>query len=629
MPTYLTAQYKDKEAVKRLGAKFDFDRRAWYVPDGKELAPFKAWLPAAVVAEHQELLAPITTLPAKGVRLYSLLAEIGGVVTAQYKQPVWVLAELLKVSTAAAGHVYLDLVDENCAARAHIWAGSARKVIEPWQKATGMDLGPNIKVLLQVEVEFTGRHGLAFNVVAIDPEYSLGDLEARKRKIIETLRAEGVFDSNRRLPAPWDFNHVLVLAPHEAAGLGDFMAEARALRELGICQFTLVHSRFQGDGACREMIHALAGALATLHYLPPDAVVVIRGGGPTNDLAWLNDLDLTRYLATLPVPVITGIGHERDRTTLDDVAHTYSDTPSKAIAHIFKIIQQRTQEAQAGMEEIHRLSKRQVQFSAEKINEAFRTVDARSRQAVTGARRETQEHVDAVRSGAIAALCDASSTAQSAMALVREEAFRHVALARSTSLADIEASKRECHRQIQAVRERADDAMQAIRSLTPQRVHAARVDVENTAGAIEDIARRQVHLVQGQAANAMTEIRTLAPQRLKAAGDGMAEAIASVESAARREIREARQAIDSVARDVEHTGRAHVDWARNLTEGLMREVIAQGPDRTLARGFVIARNDDGEPIQCGAQVRLGEPLRLTFQDGTVRAVPQQFTPKES
>ncbi len=154
-----------------------------------------------------------------------------------------------------------------------------------------------------------------------------------------------MFAANKQLAVPWDFNSILVVAPEGGAGLGDFQVEADRLQHFGVCQFIYAYSRFQGEGAAREICDALQNAIA--HWgrergALPDAVVIIRGGGAVNDLAWLNDYDLARFICDLPVPVLTGIGHERDSSVLDEVANTKYDTPSKVIASIEQVIIKRT-----------------------------------------------------------------------------------------------------------------------------------------------------------------------------------------------------------------------------------------------------------------------------------------------
>jgi exodeoxyribonuclease VII large subunit len=146
-----------------------------------------------------------------------------------------------------------------------------------------MEIGPGIKLLVRARPGFHVQHGFGLEIDELDPDYTLGDLEARKREIRARLRADGVFDANRKLAAPWDFNAVLVIAPAQAAGLGDFEAEARRLSNAGVCRFVYVASRFQG--AAGEICAAAKAALRDWRDGRPDVLVLIRGGGAVNDLA--------------------------------------------------------------------------------------------------------------------------------------------------------------------------------------------------------------------------------------------------------------------------------------------------------------------------------------------------------
>ncbi|UUZ66199.1 hypothetical protein LP417_34780 (plasmid) [Polaromonas sp. P1-6] len=137
-------------------------------------------------------------------------------------------------------------------ANAVIWQSTANTILPEFRRATGAQLAPGIKLLVRARPVFKAQYGFSLEIDAIDPEYTLGDLEARKREIRARLQAEGVFTANKQVPAPWDFNAVLVIAPEGGAGLGDFQAEANRLETLGICRFTYAFSRFQGEGAARE-----------------------------------------------------------------------------------------------------------------------------------------------------------------------------------------------------------------------------------------------------------------------------------------------------------------------------------------------------------------------------------------
>ena len=375
--TFLTVPFKDKDTAKGLGARWDAAQRQWFVPEGRELAPFALWLPTGPVqaSNTREFLSVLDEPAAlaapgqKGVSLSSLLAGVSRAVAQAYKAGVWTLVEVVELR-ANGGHVYLEVSERDAhgavlaKARAVIWQSTASAILPAFEQATGAQLAPGIKLLVRARPVFKAQHGFSLDIDAIDPAYTLGELEARKREIRARLQAEGVFAANKQLPPPWDFYAVLVVAPMGAAGLGDFQAEADRLQVHGVCRFTYALSRFQGEGAPMEIRHALqaalgqgTGSIAT----PFDAIVIIRGGGAVNDLAWLNDYDLARLICDLPIPVYTGIGHERDNTVLDEVAHARYDTPSKVIAGIEQRISQRVGEVKADFAQVSTLAARASQ----------------------------------------------------------------------------------------------------------------------------------------------------------------------------------------------------------------------------------------------------------------------------
>jgi len=390
--TYLTVPFKDKDAAKALGARWDAVQRQWFVPDGRDLTAFTLWLSpqsalalATPVASGDMALlktsgSELAPSVGKGMSLSSLLAGVSNAVSQAYRMGVWTLVEVVELRTNG-GHVFLGVSERDATGAvlaktsAVIWQSTANGILPAFERDTGAQLAPGIKLLVRARPVFKPLHGFSLEIDAIDSEYTLGDLEARKREIRERLQAEGVFGNNRQLPDPWDYNHVLVIAPQGGAGLGDFQAEADRLQQHGVCQFTYVFSRFQGEGAARDMADALQLALlgwSDSHTAPPDAIAIIRGGGAVNDLAWLNDYDLARLICDSAIPVLTGIGHERDNTVLDEVAHTRFDTPSKVVAGLEQVVIQRVREASANFEQLmHRAA-----YDAQSMRASIAALDA-------------------------------------------------------------------------------------------------------------------------------------------------------------------------------------------------------------------------------------------------------------
>ena len=213
-------------------------------------------------------------------------------------------------------------------------------------------LRTDIKILCLARVRFDVLYGLDLIIEDVDPAFTLGDLAAKLRRIRERLTQERLYDLNRRLPAPAEFVRVAVISPETSAGLGDFRREADRLQAAGLCDFSFFPATFQGMEAPSSLRTAVNEVLAAHRQRPFNALAIIRGGGSVTDLAWLDDLELARLVCRCPVPVFTGIGHERDDTILDEVAHRRFDTPSKVALHITQAIRDNALGALAALAQI-------------------------------------------------------------------------------------------------------------------------------------------------------------------------------------------------------------------------------------------------------------------------------------
>lgn len=454
VPTYLTTTYQEREQAKALGARWDGGAKRWYVPDGLDPVPFAKWLPddhPALVGLPSPLAPPlpaaqatqsssVTTVSEKGMNLSVLLAGVTQAVAQAYAAGVWTKVEVMKVDSRR-GHVYLELAERTsegvaiAQTRAMIWATTANKTIPHFERVTGNVLTAGIKLLVRAKPTFHTQYGFSLVIDEIDPEFTLGVLEAKKREIRARLQQEGLFDANRRLPAPWDFNHVLVVSPQGAAGLGDFDAEASRLQSFRVCAFEYAHSRFQGEGAASEIRTALLKALASWPRQwgdGPDAVVIIRGGGAVNDLAWLNDYDLARCVCEAPAPVFTGIGHERDSTILDEVANRAFDTPSKVIHGIEQLIQQRTSDAKACFERVAHHAERTLHLARSAIAQKDAEVNSGADRALGAARDSVFSLTAEVRLSALQTVRGAAESTREALHEVKHEARSHLAQAKES-----------------------------------------------------------------------------------------------------------------------------------------------------------------------------------------------------
>ena len=301
--------------------------------------------------------------------LSEYLATVQEVIRIAFDEPVWVKAEIRNLSIKG-GHYYLELAekDENtdkviASCKATIWKFSAAKMVLKFERESGIELSKDLNVLIKVKATFSPQYGFSVNVEDIDSSYTLGDIARRYQQILERLTTEGLVDKNKLLPTPFDIQNVLVIAPENAAGLGDFKKDADALDQAGVCHFVYHNATFQGNTAAVSIINSLGDGLrqwAKAFDAAPDLIVIIRGGGAVNDLAYLNDYDLAALLCKRSVPIWVGIGHEKDRTILDEVAHRSFDTPSKVIGGIRNLIMERTQEVLESLQTIKLLSQHQI-----------------------------------------------------------------------------------------------------------------------------------------------------------------------------------------------------------------------------------------------------------------------------
>ncbi|MFW1799215.1 exodeoxyribonuclease VII large subunit [Acinetobacter nematophilus] len=301
--------------------------------------------------------------------LSEYLSTVQEVIRVAFDEPVWVKAEIRNLSIKG-GHYYLELAEKEedtdkviASCKATIWKFSAAKMVLKFERESGIELSRDLNVLIKVKAVFSPQYGFSVNIEAIDSSYTLGDIARRYQQILERLTAEGLIHKNKSIPIPFDIQNVLVIAPENAAGLGDFKKDADTLDNAGVCHFIYHTATFQGNTAALSIAESLSNALrkwAKEYEKAPDLIVIIRGGGAVNDLAYLNDYDLAALLCKRSVPVWVGIGHEKDRTILDEIAHRSFDTPSKVIGGIRNLIADRVQDVLESFNKIKLLSQHQI-----------------------------------------------------------------------------------------------------------------------------------------------------------------------------------------------------------------------------------------------------------------------------
>lgn len=266
--------------------------------------------------------------------LLELNNRVKGAVLNAFPETCWVRAEMSDVRTnAASGHCYLEFIEKNpvtgqlvAKARGSIWAKTFRMLKPYFEMETGQRFASGLKVLVKVSIEFHELYGYNLTVLDIDPAYTVGDMIRKRMEIIRQLKEEGVFTLNKELPLPTLPKRIAVITSPTAAGYEDFLNQL-ANNKAGYPFYTkLFPALMQGERTEESVIAALDRIYRHIDCF--DVVVIIRGGGATSDLSSFDSYLLAANCAQFPLPVITGIGHERDDTILDMVAHTRMKTPT-------------------------------------------------------------------------------------------------------------------------------------------------------------------------------------------------------------------------------------------------------------------------------------------------------------
>lgn len=275
------------------------------------------------------------------ITLYELNSLLREVIECEMPNEYWVEAELSECRESR-GHCYMELIqkDEHNAtpiarASAKCWSSKWMIVRPYFERTTGQLLHAGMKVLLKVYAQFHEAYGFSWIVTDIDPTYTLGDMARKRQEIIRQLKEEGVFDLQKELRLPLFCQHIAVISSETAAGYGDFCNQLAANPYGFLFRTRLFPAIMQGEGTEQSIIDALGRifseySTSSIQEAPFDCVVIIRGGGATSDMSGFDTLALAENVANFPIPIITGIGHDRDESILDMVSHTRVKTPTAA-----------------------------------------------------------------------------------------------------------------------------------------------------------------------------------------------------------------------------------------------------------------------------------------------------------
>ncbi len=283
--------------------------------------------------------------------LRRLNAMVKQLIEGDMQPSYWVVAEISEMNEHASGHCYMELLDKDehtgtvhARARGNIWSRTYRMLKPHFETTTGQRLTSGMKVLLRVKVGFHEVYGYALTVLDIDASYTLGDAARRRMQILKRLEEEGVIGMNKELLFPLLPQRIALISSATAAGYQDFMHQLQEHRKNYAYQVTLFASIMQGESTEASVLEALGQIYERLEEF--DVVVLVRGGGASADLAAFDSYELGTHVAQFPLPVITGIGHDKDETVVDRVAYRAVKTPTAAAALLLEIMEEADNDVQ-------------------------------------------------------------------------------------------------------------------------------------------------------------------------------------------------------------------------------------------------------------------------------------------
>lgn len=288
----------------------------------------------------------------EALTLTELCLLIGEALDDSLAPSYWVQAEISSLSTKG-GHMYLELIDGKTAKmRATCWAGTQEMLNAYFESETGQRLQAGMKVLVEAEVQYHPVYGLSLSIIGIDPAYTIGDIAQQRQKTIAQLQADGLLDAQQLLPLPTLIRRIAVISSPNAAGYEDFKHQLDNSPYRFETQ--LFGATMQGEGAVKSIIAALEGIAGF------DAVAIIRGGGATTDLSCFDNYELCAVCAQFDLPILSGIGHTRDVSVLDLVAHEALKTPTAVAEWLIHRMDEQMAKVADLMLRLQRTAERQI-----------------------------------------------------------------------------------------------------------------------------------------------------------------------------------------------------------------------------------------------------------------------------
>lgn len=535
-----------------------------------------------------------------GISLHRLLNRVGAVIKQGIPGTYWVHAEILKADKRNYWSLELssyDTGDQKAKARAMIW-GSNNGIVDKFEQATGSSLTSGLKILFQCTVQFHSEYGLSLVITDIDPRFTLGDMEAKLQAIRARLTQLGEINLNRHLPPPVEFCRVAVIAPHEAAGLGDFRSQADKLSNHKLCQFDYFTAQFQGDRVSESLIHAMKEAVQRHRLTTPyDALVIIRGGGDKAGLYQLNEAKIARGICRCPIPVFVGVGHERDTTVLDEVAHRYFPTPSLVISHIGTSIIKNARDAQQHIQQLQKAARRLLVNAQQEITHIQNSMSHYAHQQLAISKQSTLQLREHISHTAVASVQQAKQQVSDAYAGLRYMANQEIA---------------QSKQQVQSLQ-------QAVMYNATVSVQNAKHPITQYQQTLHQSASLQLNRAEHHLNEHKMQLEASVPGIISQATHQVATQYQQLLSQSTHQVTATKSLVQQHHRDLLTFAREKTLQAQYEVTRLIEQVLLQDPQKILARGFSLVKSSAGKPIIQASNLVSGQKITIQFNDGDINA----------
>lgn len=326
----------------------------------------------------------------------TISTELGGL--------FWVSAEISELKINSSGHCYLELIEKekkesliSARIRAVIWSRKARFLLPYFKTTSGISLGEGMAVLLKVKIEYHTVYGISLLVDDIDPAFTIGDLAIKRNEIISRLRSEGVIDMNKDLPMPYHPKKIAVISSGEAAGFEDFKNQLINNSYGYKYRISLFKAAMQGNETEKSVVNALSTISESISEF--DIVTIVRGGGSQYDLSWFDNYEIAYFITQFPLPVISGIGHDKDISVTDMVSHTSCKTPTAVAGLIIEQTAETDRYIESLSRNIIRSSRGELDKSKRYINNIGSKLISSSKLNLTETKIRLNRQKEQIRSG--------------------------------------------------------------------------------------------------------------------------------------------------------------------------------------------------------------------------------------